>query len=91
MVDYEVVLGHRYWLGGHGVLVHSDAVGLEFDVFVPEIGGEVEIVLLFFDYLALHVVGLYFVLELLHGLAVVPGLSLHLYLQQFYHFLDGPA
>lgn len=91
VVDHEVVLGHRHWLRRHRVLVHSDPIGLEFDVFVPEARSEVEVVLLFLDGLALQVVGLYLVLELLHRLAVVPGLRLHLDLQQFYHLLDGPS
>lgn len=55
---------------------------------MPEVRREVEVVLLFLYHLALQVVGLYLVLELLHGLAVVPGLCLHLNLQQFHHFLD---
>lgn len=58
---------------------------------MPEIRSEVEVVFLFLYDLALQVVGFYLVLELLHGLAVVPGLCLHLDLQQFHHFLDGPS
>ena len=90
VVDDEAVVRHGDRLGGHGVLVDGDAVGLELDVLVPEAGREVEVVLLLLDGLALQVVGLDLVLELLHRLPVVPGLGLHLHLQQLHHLLDRP-